>query len=380
MAKVWWPLLSSQARGKLGNGVVYKRGGVVTKTFTPRNPNSQAQQDQRNYFKEYFSMGFNRTMADLLYAVIGHLHDDRYLQSVPQQDHGGLGGLADDDHTQYHNNTRGDARYLQDAASDGKQYARKNAAWAEVAAAAASDMLSVDTAAEVSITQAVTATISKWHVVTGTTSDYTVTLPAVSGLAGKYLGIRIAQACTKMITIDGNASETIDGELTRVMWAGETAVLKCDGATWQKVAGKFLPMYICVRASSSQINVAGGITKILLDQTDANSGLVLDNANDRVVVRRAGKYRINGQLYLSALAAVGRAICMIYKDNVQQFSAELTRPSSGYIVPQCESFLTLAAAGYIELFMYHDSASVLHSLGAATGAASLLMLQEVSVW
>ncbi len=26
-------------------------------------------------------------------------------------DHGSLAGLADDDHTQYHNNTRGDARY-----------------------------------------------------------------------------------------------------------------------------------------------------------------------------------------------------------------------------------------------------------------------------
>lgn len=28
-------------------------------------------------------------------------------------DHGGLSGLGDDDHTQYHNDTRGDARYLQ---------------------------------------------------------------------------------------------------------------------------------------------------------------------------------------------------------------------------------------------------------------------------
>ena len=28
-------------------------------------------------------------------------------------DHGALTGLADDDHTQYHNNTRGDARYTQ---------------------------------------------------------------------------------------------------------------------------------------------------------------------------------------------------------------------------------------------------------------------------
>ena len=86
-----------------------------------------------------------QAQADLLYAAIIHQHDDlyalinhghdhgdlsglgdddhtqyynqtrgdaRYLQSVPQQDHGGLAGLGDDDHTQYYNQTRGDARYL----------------------------------------------------------------------------------------------------------------------------------------------------------------------------------------------------------------------------------------------------------------------------
>ena len=56
--------------------------------------------------------GLTQAVADLLYAALGHLHDDRYLQSVPQQDHGGLAGLADDDHSQYYNQTRGDARYL----------------------------------------------------------------------------------------------------------------------------------------------------------------------------------------------------------------------------------------------------------------------------
>ena len=57
--------------------------------------------------------------------------DARYLQSVPQQDHGGLAGLGDDDHGQYYNQARGDARYLQDAVSDSKTYARNNGVWVE---------------------------------------------------------------------------------------------------------------------------------------------------------------------------------------------------------------------------------------------------------
>jgi hypothetical protein len=63
-------------------------------------------------------------------------------------DHGGLTGLLDDDHTQYHTDARGDARYPQltdynshvgdatihyaDALADGKTYGRNNNAWVEV--------------------------------------------------------------------------------------------------------------------------------------------------------------------------------------------------------------------------------------------------------
>lgn len=55
-----------------------------------------------------------------------------------RNDHGGLNGLGDDDHVQYFNQTRGDARYsllghthnyLSDAPSDGNQYVRKDGNW-----------------------------------------------------------------------------------------------------------------------------------------------------------------------------------------------------------------------------------------------------------
>ncbi len=70
-------------------------------------------------------------------VIIGDAH---YSQLGHNHDHGQLDGLADDDHTQYHNDTRGDARYSQlghdhseyigDAPVDGNSYVRKNAAWA----------------------------------------------------------------------------------------------------------------------------------------------------------------------------------------------------------------------------------------------------------
>jgi len=55
-----------------------------------------------------FTTTFTPASGDTLvvdYAVISG------VQAYLAQDHGGLSGLADDDHPQYHNNTRGDARY-----------------------------------------------------------------------------------------------------------------------------------------------------------------------------------------------------------------------------------------------------------------------------
>lgn len=118
MPKVTGPLFSLKARGQLGKALIFKRGGIVVNYFKPRNPNSAAQQAQREIFKELYTMGLTQEQADLLYAAIlhehddlysalGHLHDERYAQLA-----------ASDPFTQYLNQTRGDARYAQLATSD----------------------------------------------------------------------------------------------------------------------------------------------------------------------------------------------------------------------------------------------------------------------
>lgn len=163
MPKVTGPLFSLKAQGQFAKSLIFKRGGIVVNYFKPRNPNTPAQQAQREIFKDLYTMGLTKEQADLLYAAIAHLHDDRYSQLGHEHDHGALTGLADDDHTQYFNQTRGDARYSQighghndlysllthhhnssyipDAPSDGKNYVRKNAAWVEAAAASSPDVV-----------------------------------------------------------------------------------------------------------------------------------------------------------------------------------------------------------------------------------------------
>lgn len=131
------------------------------------------------------------------------------------------------------------------------------------------------------------------HQCSGTTSDYTVTLPAVSGNAGKILGFQMSTALTKLVTLDGNASETIDGSLTRIMWAGESAILYCDGNTWSKIGGKTIPMIANqYKGGSSQTVGTGSSTKLTLGTAFGSNcpSAMNDTTNSKVVIVRPGYY------------------------------------------------------------------------------------------
>jgi hypothetical protein len=91
------------------------------------------------------------------------------------------------------------------------------------------DLVSPLVSAEISITSATALTISRMHVISGST-DFTPTLPAASGNAGKFIGARFTN--TGVTTIDANASETIDGVLTRRYFQGQSAFWLCDGSNW----------------------------------------------------------------------------------------------------------------------------------------------------
>lgn len=78
MPKVTGPLFSLKAVGQFGKSLIFKRGGIVVNYFKPRNPNSAAQQAQREAFKELYVSGLTQEQADLLYSAIAHLHDDLY--------------------------------------------------------------------------------------------------------------------------------------------------------------------------------------------------------------------------------------------------------------------------------------------------------------
>ena len=153
----------------------------------------------------------------------------------------------------------------------------------------------VDVSSEVSVTAATTLTstaFGKMHVCSGTAADYTVGLPAASGNAGKIIGIRISNACTKLITLDANDSESIDGAATRVMWAGESAILLCDGGGWTKIAGKSIPMVCKLTADAVQSIPNLTTTTARLDAVVIDTAGLGNIPSNNIMIRRGGIYTI----------------------------------------------------------------------------------------
>ncbi|MCH8950985.1 MAG: hypothetical protein IID49_02510 [Proteobacteria bacterium] len=76
------------------------------------------------------------------------------------------------------------------------------------------------------------------HVVLASTTiaGLTITLPAVSGVTGLIYHVKKIDASAGIITIDGNASETIDDVETATLTTQyESIMIISDGAEWWKI-------------------------------------------------------------------------------------------------------------------------------------------------
>lgn len=67
-----------------------------------------------------------------------------------------------------------------------------------------------------------------------TSASFTITLPAAAGVTGRVYHIKkIAGSDMKVITVDGNSSETIDGQTTQTISSlYDSLMIVCDGSNW----------------------------------------------------------------------------------------------------------------------------------------------------
>lgn len=246
-------------------------------------------------------------------------------------------------------------------------------------------------ASPVSITGAVTlddGAFGLWHVCTDisvTPTNYTVTLPTpVTADIGKVLAIRMSSALTKLVTLDAGSSKTIDGSQTRVMWANEVAILLCvatTGAAWVKIGGKSIPMQAQLSLAATQAAFASGSAdKISVAHSDFDNASLLNTGASKIVIRRAGRYDVHGQIYFETGSVIHRAAVLLYKGGSSMGSDERYASASAYAHPTRIKRVDLAAADEIELYGLQNSGGPIDVRGAANSDDTCLGVREIISW
>ena len=233
---------------------------------------------------------------------------------------------------------------------------------------------------ENSITGTATAVIGRLNVCSGTSANYTVTLPAVSGNSGKYIGFRMAAGLTKLVTLDGDGTETIDGATTRVMWAGETALLYCDGSTWTKMAGKTIPMVCHLSKSATFTITSAQISSTTYPTLDFGTGLMHDTTNNRIKIVRPGAYNLTAFFYVSSSATLEYAYVSAIVNSTNTFT-----PYNAYSVSKSAGVVAAAAWAHVYNCAVDDYIlGAVYSGGSGTltvgDAPSLLGAEEIVSW
>ena len=89
---------------------------------------------------------------------------------------------------------------------------------------------------KVSTITSATTLDNTYHVVLCNNGVYTVTLPSASANAGRVYQIKNIDVQGDDITIDGNGSETIDGDTTYVLSAYKNSItIVSDGTNWNVI-------------------------------------------------------------------------------------------------------------------------------------------------
>lgn len=239
------------------------------------------------------------------------------------------------------------------------------------------DIVSTLVESEVAINTTATLQLNKMHVCSGTTADYTVTLPPVAGNAGKIIGVRMSMSLTKYVTVKGDGTELIDGTNTRLMWAGESAILLCDGVVWSKIAGKTIGM-IGRLYNTNAISFAAG-TAVKIDTNATDFGNLGDTATKRITIKRPGR----GTLMLDCVMNnTGNASTYVelraYTDGGWTDTVRTFYTANQYSNPYGQKLKGVSAGMYFEMYLYYATGTFTTSVLLAN--ASIMSFQEMPQW
>lgn len=218
------------------------------------------------------------------------------------------------------------------------------------------------------------------HIVMNITSstDREVTLPAVATEGGRVIKITRKGSGTGKVTINPNASETIDSATTFVLFEANDSITITNDATQWFILDKKLTRVVARYTYASASTISQGVAAIFNFSTKVIDVPGVDNvttgASWKFTAPRAGIYLVNARLVFQAYTGwveSEKADLRLYLNNTTLVSyiawnsdtgtgASSTKSLSGFTT------ISLAAGDYIDVRLYFDAGADLAMQNDAT--------------
>ncbi len=213
--------------------------------------------------------------------------------------------------------------------------------------------------------------------------SFTITLPAAASNAARTYYIKKTNSSSDIITIDGNGAETIDGATTLVLYIQNDACrIVCDGSAWYVLEQHFTPHSAFMSNTADQTIPNTTNTKLAFDNETYDYGNIADyTTNDRIDIKRAGRYLIVGSLRTNAVLDLGEGASIDIKINnsTSPMNAWFESAASDQNVFVTGSIiLNLAAGDYIEMYSWqNEGGDVTTGSGSNAYEDQTLMVTEL---
>ena len=191
----------------------------------------------------------------------------------------------------------------------------------------------------------------------------TITLPAAASSSGMILTVKKTDSSKNGVTIDGNASETIDGATTQVLYAQyESMTIVCDGTGWQIVAWDIPPTFCSVLHDANQtISTATPTILAFNTETYDNHDIHSSGANTKITVQRPGLWQYHANVEWDGAAAGKRTLEILLNGTAIEYDTS-DAPGSNIFSQAFRGHKVLAVGDYLEVRVTQDSGSDLDVL------------------
>ena len=211
------------------------------------------------------------------------------------------------------------------------------------------------------------------------------TLPTAAGIAGQTVRVRCVAAYTGLCTITPQSGQTIGGQASRIVFAGESPVLQSDGTNWVRTGGTIIPAKAKIFLSTTQ-SIGGDATTVLFDTLAFdNTGHMAVVAGNRIEVFRASTYRIVTKIMAIPVAAISQLTIALYKNgSIMEYIGDYYNAAAQTIMAwSAESVVPLVAGDGIQTVVSFQGGTTIY--GAATSppgdnANCELDLVEILEW